>query len=231
MNDPAAACLEEDIPHEFVSPRNASWPKVRTLALQNRQTSTSPPPPSPKLSWDTLLGEQQVGQPGWLSKLKQRILGPRSQSPTNHNLRGSFGAARTRARGSVSAAPPLEKVDQVLPFDERRSRESSSDLLSSATDHLQVPDPTTQATDPVAAMAEVPDGVRLGWRGSIKEGEVIDGLFESPDEIKKRRQLRRAPEVVAQVKRLWEVAHKWQFRMEIASYFDFHLSVFYYIIE
>lgn len=213
MADPAPARGWTDAQQRMVTHRRASWARVRTVALQGR----------PAAGWDALLGDQIIGGVGWLAKLKQRLLGTPKQ-----NLRGSFRAAQAKARGVYDAGlqDSRERTELIA---------MKPDLLTCATDHLLAgPEPLTEttgnnlgdATEPVSVKAPDP----TGWRGSTT-GQVIEGIFETPEDVRARRALRRAPEVQAQVKRLWDVAHKWQGRMAGSTYFDFHLSIFHYIIE
>lgn len=212
MDDPAASCQWADMQQHATMPhRKTGWAKARAAAQQSRKSSVA-------TAWDAVFGEQQivVGRTGWLSKLKQRLLGA-----PQRNLRGSFGAARAKARASFIDAQ--DDRDKVIP-----NRTDARDPLAKAADHLIASDDSPEAT--VSGSTDAGIALRTGWRGSVGDN-VVEGLFETPDDIRKRRTLRRAPEVQAQVRRLWDVAHKWQERMAGAAYFDFHLSIFHYIIE
>ena len=74
------------------------------------------------------------------------------------------------------------------------------------------------------------DDQKRGWRGSHL-GITTDGIFENAEDVRLRKVLRRDPEVQQVMKRLWDVAYKYRDRMHIAAYMDFHLSVFFYIVE
>ena len=198
-----------------MSLRSARWAKVREAALQNRPQGAG---------WSAVLGEQKVGSMGWLAKLKRRLLGAPANDGRYRPRRGSFKGAQAAAdhRRSTGAAPPS----------------AAPDLLASAVDQLST---VEQEATPVEEMSHAPEAAAAsaaeedtrthkGWRGSETK-EMIEGVFENPDDIRARRALRRMAEVQTQVKRLWDVAYKWQNRMENGSYFDFHLSIFHYIIE
>jgi hypothetical protein len=219
--------------------RSARWTRVREKAMQGR----------PAVNWDTLLSGQKVGASGWLSGLRKRLLGAPSPAKGNGKRRASFRSAFFFAdtrKGPAADDADSFKSQTVQPF-----AASEDDPLGASTDHLvkgaaksapgdmQVEDvqPLDPAPAPAPASAAKPAGgeasaeaQKKGWRGS-KQFDVIEGVFETADAIRERRALRRLPDVQAAVRKLWDVAHKWQNRIECAAYFDFHLSIFNYIIE
>lgn len=147
--------------------------------------------------------------------LVRNLFAPVGQYHSSSSRSHSFSAAKRRASCQQSSPRPSEKSNRVIPAVEETPEASRITALS-----VELPEEQSSSPNPSKA--------NDGWRGS-RLGNLIDGVYESPEDLQARKRIRLLPEVAQQVQVLWDCADKRVERMSMPGYLDFHLSVFYYI--
>ena len=122
------------------------------------------------------------------------------------------------------------------------------DLLAAPVDHLAAePSPTEPTSSegtaaPGIEVVEIEEEAEAGerpartrdsqhgWQGSFHK-DVRDGIFEKPEDLRARKNIRLQPDVQQQINKMWTAATLYLGRMTMASYVDFHLSIYHFIIS
>lgn len=77
------------------------------------------------------------------------------------------------------------------------------------------------------SLSDGPVGTK-GWQGSDYD-LLVDGVHESREAVRKRRQLRLLPEINNLVAQLWSIGVKRGVRMTLKEYMDYHLSCYFFV--